>query len=80
MSDFGDLPVDDLLDPIPDLATDPHQAYDGGWEQAIDAWSAPGPGPDRRPRPRPCGRRSSSARAGAHPFLVVRGFDRPDIS
>lgn len=36
MSDFGDLPVDDLLGPIPDTVTDADQAYDGGWEQALE--------------------------------------------
>jgi hypothetical protein len=36
MSDFGDLPVDDLLDDLPSRGTDPELAYDGGWEQALD--------------------------------------------
>ena len=36
MSDLGDLPIDDLLDPIPVRAIDPNQAYDGGWEQGLE--------------------------------------------
>ena len=36
MSDFGDRPIDDILDPIPAGGTDPQEAYDGGWEQALD--------------------------------------------
>jgi hypothetical protein len=29
-------PIDDLIDPIPARGTDPEQAYDGGWEQALE--------------------------------------------
>ena len=38
MSDrhINDLPIDDLIDPIPDRGTDPEQAYDGGWEQGLE--------------------------------------------
>ena len=36
MSEFGDLPIDDLLDDFPVVESDPHQLYDGGWEQALD--------------------------------------------
>ena len=38
MSD-ADVPLDDLLpgsDPAEAAGTDPEQAYDGGWEQAIE--------------------------------------------
>ena len=35
---MSELPVEDLL-PLDDITsggTDPNQAYDGGWEQALD--------------------------------------------
>ena len=31
-----DLPIDHLLDDIPSGGTDPEQAYDGGWERALE--------------------------------------------
>ena len=38
MDSTSDLPVDDVLgfDDLPSTGTDPQQAYDGGWEQALD--------------------------------------------
>ncbi len=35
---MSDVPIDDLLLPetVPSQPTDPTQAYDGGWEQAIE--------------------------------------------
>ncbi len=30
------VPIDDLLGPVPSGGTDPEQAYDGGWEQALE--------------------------------------------
>jgi hypothetical protein len=36
MSDLGDVPIDDLLDPVPARGADPELAYDGGWEQALE--------------------------------------------
>lgn len=29
--------IDNLLDPVPDRPTDPEPAYDGGWEQGLEA-------------------------------------------
>jgi len=38
MSDLGDLPLDDVIGfgDIRSRGTDPEQAYDGGWEQALE--------------------------------------------
>ena len=36
LSELGDVPIDDLLDPIPVREIDPNQAYDGGWEQGLE--------------------------------------------
>jgi hypothetical protein len=35
---MSNLPFDDIIPPddIPSAGTDPNQAYDGGWEQAIE--------------------------------------------
>lgn len=35
---MSDVPIDDLLLPetVPAQESDPTQAYDGGWEEAID--------------------------------------------
>ena len=35
-SDIGNMPIDDLLDPVPSRGTDPELAYDGGWEQSLE--------------------------------------------
>ncbi len=35
---MSDLPLDDVIgvDALGSAGTDPEQAYDGGWEQAVD--------------------------------------------
>ena len=35
---MSDLPIDDVngLDDVGQAGTDPNQAYDGGWEQALE--------------------------------------------